>query len=211
MLWIIPAPLSASQYESAPDPLTSGFPFRHDGVGALRHLGKQHREHLLLLHQARMLRYRPGNDLLAAEVVGRGQVGLAPPLLELGDVRAQLLPRPVGREVAAEQVIEGLADDALVGVVLVVVGLAPYAAAYAHLVHDLEHRLVRHGDFLLGTQAHRDLPVAAAVGGAREHLGDALPELRPCRRLRPLGLVVAVGRRRHAGCGQQVGEPVPFP
>lgn len=44
--------------------------------------------------------------------------------------------------VAAEHVLERLADQAFVRIVLVVVGLASYAAAQSHLAHNLERRLV---------------------------------------------------------------------
>lgn len=49
------------------------------------------------------------DDLPAAEVVDRGEVGLAPGLPELGDVGAHLLPGSVGGEVPADYVLEGLA------------------------------------------------------------------------------------------------------
>ena len=136
-------------------------------------------EQLVLLGHVRVQRRGPGDDLLAAEVVDRREVGLAPGLLELGDVGAHLLPRPVGAEVAADDVLEGLADLAPVGVVPVVVGLAADPAADAHLAHHLQHGLVGYAHALLGSQAHGDLPVAAAVGGAREDLAGGLPELGP--------------------------------
>lgn len=50
---------------------------------------------------------------LLPEVVDRREVGLAPGLLELGDVGAHLFPRPVGGEVAPDDVLEGLSDLAL--------------------------------------------------------------------------------------------------
>ena len=92
----------------------------HDRARALRDLRDEHVEHLLLLGHARAPRDRPRGDLLAAEVVRRREVRLAPPLLELGHVGAELLPRPVGGEVPAQHVLEGPADDAPVGVVPVV-------------------------------------------------------------------------------------------
>ena len=58
----------------------------------------------------------PGDDLLAAEVVDWREV-CPPGLLELGEVGAHLLPRPVGPEVPADDVLEGFADLVLVGVV----------------------------------------------------------------------------------------------
>lgn len=53
-----------------------------------------------------------------------------------------------------------------------VVGLAADAAADPHLAHHLEHGLVGDARAQLGAQAHSHLPVAAAVGGAREDLRD---------------------------------------
>ncbi len=79
----------------------------------------------------------PRDYPLTAEVVDRREVGLAPGLLELRDVGAHLPPRAVGREVAADDVLEDLADDALVGVVAVAVGLPAYPAPDAHLAHHL--------------------------------------------------------------------------
>ena len=178
-----------------------------DGRGALRHLGEQLVEDVVLLRHARAARHRPGDDLLAAEVVYGGEVGLAPGLLELRDVGAHLLPRGVGPEVAADDVLEGLADLALVRVVAVVVGLAPDPAAQAHLAHDLQHGLVGDAHAQLGPQAHRYLPVPAAVGGAREHLPDELPQLGP-RRLLGMRDRVIIARSREPCAFQQVGEPV---
>lgn len=109
---------------------------------ALGHLRQQPVEQLGLLRHVRAGRRRPRDYLLAAEVVHRREVGLAPGLLELGDVGAHLLPRPVGGEVAPDDVLERLAHDAPVRVVPMVVGLAADAAANPHLPHHLEHGLV---------------------------------------------------------------------
>ena len=68
----------------------------HDRARGLRHLRQQAFQHLLLLRHVRRPRYAPGHDLLAAEVVRWGKVGPAPRGLELGDVRAELLPGFVG-------------------------------------------------------------------------------------------------------------------
>ena len=76
----------------------------------------------------------------------------------------------LGGEVPRHEVLEGLADDAPEGVVPVVVGLPADAAARAHLAHHLEGGLVRDGRALLGAQAHGDLAVAAAVGGAGDEV-----------------------------------------
>ncbi len=88
-----------------------------------------------------------------------------------------------------------------------VVGLAANPAADPHLVHHLEHGLAGDDDALLGAQAHGDLPVAAAVGSAREYLGGGLPELRPGRGLRVRQRVV-IARPGKIGAFQQVGEGV---
>ena len=155
-----------------------------DRPGAIGLLGHELVEQLVLLGHVGAQRRGPGDDLLAAEVVHRREVGLAPGLLELGDVGAHLLPRPVGGEVAPDDVLERLAHDAPVRVVPMVVGLAADPAADAHLAHHLQRRLVGYARALLGAQAHGDLPVAAPVGGAREYLGGRLPELGPGGRLR---------------------------
>ena len=89
-----------------------------------------------------------------------------------------------------------------------VVGLAPDAAAQAHLAHHLEGGLVRYHRALLGAQAHRQLAVPAAVRGAREHLPGLVPQLRPGRRGR-VGERVVVRRAREPRRGEQVGEGEP--
>ena len=178
--------------------------YRPGAIGFLRH---ELVEQLMLLGHVGVQRGGPGDDLLAAEVVDRREVGLAPGLLELGDVCAHLLPRPVGLEVPADDVLEGLADLAPVGVVPAVAGLAADPAADAHLAHHLEHGLVGDARALLGAQAHGHLAVPAPVGGAREYLGGRLPELRPRRRLRVRQRVV-VARPRQARAFQQVGQGV---
>ena len=182
----------------------------HDGARALR-LGRHERlQHLLLLGEVRVLGDRPRHDLLAPEVVRRREVGPAEGELELGDVGAQLLPGPVGGEVAADHVLEGLADGAPVRAVPVAVGLLPDAAPQAHLVHHLEHRLVRYPHAVHGPELHRDLAVADPVRQPPEDLGDARPELGPGRGLRVReGVVVAgPGEARRL---EQVGERVALP
>ena len=77
------------------------------------HPGNQLIKHVELLSHVRAHRRRPRHYLPAAEVVDRCEVRLAPCLLELGHVRAHLLPRGVGLEIAADQVLEGLPDQAL--------------------------------------------------------------------------------------------------
>ena len=180
-----------------------------DGMRAVGHPGDQLIEHVELLSHVRAHRRRPRHDLLAAEVVDRREVRLAPCLLELGHVRAHLLPGGVGREVAGEHVLEGLADDALVRAVPVVVGLPADAAADAHLVHYLEHGLVGDGRAVLRTQAHGDLAVPAAVGRSREDLGDPPPELGPGG---PLGMrhrVVVAGPCEPRAFQQDIQRMVP--
>ena len=157
-----------------------------------------------------MLRDRVRDDLLAAEVVDRGEVGLAEGEPELGDVGAHLLPRAVGLEVAPEHVLEGLADDPLVRVVPVVVGLLPDAAPQPHLAHHLEDGLVGDAGAVHGAQLHGHLPVADAVGEPAEYLGDPRPELRPGRLLRVRERVVVRGPGEPGG-PQQVGEVVSLP
>ena len=164
-------------------------------------------EQLMLLGHVGVQRRGPSDDLLAAEVVDRREVGLAPGLLELGDVGAHLLPGPVGFEVPADDVFEGFADLAPVGVVPVVVGLAADPAADAHLAHHLEHGLVGYAHAPLGAQAHGYLAVPAPVGGAREYLGGRLPELGPRRRLRVRQRVV-VARPCQTRAFQQFGQGV---
>jgi hypothetical protein len=63
-----------------------------DGPGAIWLLGHQLVEQLVLLDHVGMQGDRPGDDLLGAKAVERGEVGFPPGLLELGDVGAQLLP-----------------------------------------------------------------------------------------------------------------------
>ena len=180
-----------------------------DRPGALGLPGHELVEQLVLLGHVGVQRRGPGDDLLAAEVVDRREVGLAPGLFELGDVGAHLFPRPVGGEVAPDDVLEGLSDLAPVRVVPVVVGLAADPAADAHLAHHLQHGLVGYAHAPLGAQAHGDLPVAAPVGRAREYLGGGLPELGPGGSLRVRQRVV-VARPRQAGALQQAPQPVPL-
>ena len=173
--------------------------------GALGLLGHELVEQLVLLGHVGVQRRGPGDDLLAAEVVDRREVGLAPGLLELGDVCAHLLPRPVGLEIPADDVLEGLSDLAPVGVVPAVAGLAADAAADARLAHHLEHGLVGDARALLGAQAHGHLPVAAAARRAREDLRDRPAQLGPGRSLRVRQRVV-VARPCQARALEQVGD-----
>ena len=154
-------------------------------AGALRLPGHEPIERLMLLGRVGVRRRGPGDDLPAAEIADRREVGLPPGLLEPSDAGAHLLPRPVGSEVPADDVFEGLADLAPAGVVSVVIGLAADPAADARLAHHLERRLVGYARAPLGLQTHGDLPVAAPVGGAREYLGGC-PQ--------SSGLVGALGR-----------------
>ena len=176
-------------------------------MAAVGHLAQQHVEHLVLLGHVRAQGDGPCDHLVAAEVQHRREVRLAPWLPELGDVGAELLPRRVGREVAAEDVLERPAHRAPVRVVAVVVRLAPDAAADAHLVHHLEHRLVGYARALLRPQAHGYLPVAAPVRRPAEDLGGLLPQLRPRG---PLGVRqrVVVARPCQSGALEQVGQGV---
>lgn len=176
-------------------------------LGLGRH---EHGEHLLLLGEVRALRDRPGDDLLAPEVVDRREVGLAERAFELRDVGAHLLPRAVRFEVAAEHVPEGLAGLAPVRAVPTAAVLAADAAAQAHLAHHLEHRLVRYADAVHGPQLHGDLAVAHPVGEPAEDLGDPPAQLGPGRRLGMRERVV-VRRPGEPGALQQVGQPVAQP
>lgn len=178
------------------------------GPCALRHPLQQTVEQELLLLHVGAGGGRPGHDLLAAEVVHRREVGLAPGLLELRHVGSHLPPRAVGGEVAPDDVLEGLADDAPVRVVPMVVGLAPDAAADPHLAHHLEHGLVGDARAQLGAQAHGHLPVAAAVGGAREDLRDRPAQLGPGRPGRVRQRVVVRGPREPRA-REQVPQVVP--
>ena len=176
---------------------------------ALGHLRQQLVEQLGLLRHVRAGRRRPRDYLLAAEVVHRREVGLAPGLLELGDVGAHLLPRPVGGEVAPDDVLERLAHDAPVRVVPMVVGLAADAAADPHLPHHLEHGLAGYARAQLGAQAHGDLAVAAPVGRAREDLRHRVPQLRARRPGRVRQRVVVAGPGQ-AGAFQQDPQLAPL-
>ena len=110
-----------------------------DGPGPLRHALEELVEQELPLIHVGARRCGPRDYLLAAEVVHRREVGLAPGLLELGDVGARLPPRPVGGEVAPDDIPERLAHDAPVRIVPMVIGLAADAAADPHPPHHLEH------------------------------------------------------------------------
>ena len=179
------------------------------GGRALRHPLQQLVEQGRLLGHVGAGRRRPRHDLLAAEVVHRREVGLAPGLLELGDVGAHLLPRPVGGEVAPDDVLERLAHDAPVRIVPMVVGLAADAAADSHLPHHLEHGLIGDGHAELAAQAHGDLAVAAPVGRAREDLRHRAPQLRARRPGRVRQRVVVAGPRQ-AGALQQAPQLAPL-
>ena len=180
-----------------------------DRFGALGHPLQQPVEQGELLRHVRAPRRGPRHDLLAAEVVHRREVRLAPGLLELRDVGAHLLPRAVGGEVAPHDVLEGLAHDALVRVVLMVVGLAADTAADPHLAHHLEHGLVGDARAQLAAQAHGHLAVAASVGRAREDLRHGLAQLGPGRPLRVRQRVVVAGPGQ-AGALQQPPQLAPL-
>lgn len=179
----------------------------HDRLRPSRQLRQQHVEHLLLLREVRRLGDRPGDYLAAAEVVGRGEVGLAKRALKLGDVGPELLPGPVGGEVPAQHVLERLADHPFVRAVPVMVRLPPYAAAHPHLAHHLERGLVGDARAEPRAQAHGYLTASAPVRRAGEDLGGGLPELRPGG---PLGVRegVIVGRLGESRAFQQVAEEV---
>ena len=83
--------------------------------------------------------------------------------------------------------------------------LAADAAADPHLAHHLEHGLAGDARAQLGAQAHGHLPVAAAVGGAREDLRHRPAQLGPGRPGRVRQRVVAAGTGE-AGALEQVGE-----
>ena len=177
----------------------------HYRRGALRHGRLEHVEHLLLLGHVGMQRYRVRHDPLASEVADRREAGLAERALELGDVGAHLLPGPVGGEVAAEHVLERLADLAPVGAVPAAVGLPADAASQPHPAHRLEHRLVRYARAVHGPELHGYLSAAHAVGEPAEDLGDPRPQLGPGRRL-GVGERVVVGRLRQRRRLEQVPQ-----
>ena len=138
-----------------------------------------------------------------------GTTTLAGPARCVSPIGQNYVSDNIGGEVAAEQVLERLPDPAHVGAVRAVAPPAPYAAPEPDLAHHLEDRLVGHPDAELGPEAHRHLPVPAAVGGPREHLLDRLPQLRPGGPGRVLAGVV-VRRPRHPRREQQVAlrDPV---
>lgn len=133
---------------------------------------REHREQPFLLFEVGAATDVPGDDLLAAHVVHRREVRLASRDLELRDVGAELGERPLGREVALEQVRHPSAGVAPVRAVAPprVRGADPAPQSYA--AHDPEHRLGRHAPAELADQAHADLPVAAPVGRPPPDLAD---------------------------------------
>ncbi len=143
---------------------------------------------------------------LLPKIVDRREVGLAPGLLELGDVGAHLLPRPAGGEVPADDVLESFRPCPCTSCTCGSRSRGG-SAADAHLAHHLQRRLVGYAHAPLGAQAHGDLPAAAPVGGAREYLGGGLPRARAWWSLRARQRVV-VARPRQAGALEQVGEGV---
>ena len=84
------------------------------GIGAFGQLLLEHGEQPLLLGEVGVPADIPGHNLLGSHVVYGREVRLAARCPELGDVRAQLHPRPVGREVAFQQVRRLRARIALV-------------------------------------------------------------------------------------------------
>ena len=166
-------------------------------------------EHPVLLGEVRRGRYVARHDLLRAEVEHRGPVGLGAGHLELGDVGAELLPRPLGAEVPRDDVLERAPHEPPVGAVPAAGAPAAYPAPDAHLAHHLEHGLVGHDRAQLGAQAHSYLPVPAAVGGAREYLGRGVAQLGPGRPPRVRQRVV-VGRPPEPRALQQVAQGVPL-
>ena len=135
--------------------------------------GFQHRRHLVYLRHVRVLRHRPGDDLVVVEVHHRRQIGLAPRLAELGDVRDELAHGRVRREIPVQHVAGGLAPIAPVGAV----PPPPDPAAQALLAHEPQDGLARDAEPLLVAQRERDLAVAHAVGRARERLADQGPHV----------------------------------
>ena len=131
---------------------------------------------------------RPGDDLVVVEVHHRRQVGLAPGLVELGDVGGELAHGLTGREVPAEHVAGDLALLAPVGAV----PLPPDPADQALLAHQAQHRLPRHAEAPLVPQHERHLAISHPVRGARERLPDEWPHVGVPVRPRVLPARVAV-------------------
>lgn len=142
-------------------------------------------EHLHGLGEVRAPRHRPRHDLDVAEVDHGGQARLGSRHLELGDVGRELLQRPVGPEVAIQDVAGNLSPLASAGVV----ALAADAAAEILLAHDLEHGLSADGQPPLGPQGHGHLTASHAVGGAGEYLAHERAHAGP-----PVGLRVSSAR-----------------
>lgn len=106
------------------------------GACAGGQLGREHGEQTLLLFHVGMPADVPGHDLLAGHVIDRREIGLGARDLELGDVGAELGERPVGPEVALEQVRHPFAVLAPVRAVLPPGVRRPYPALEPHAAHD---------------------------------------------------------------------------
>ena len=180
------------------------------GACAGGQLGREHGEQTLLLFHVGMQADVLGHDLLAGHVIDRREIGLGACDLELGDVGAELLERPVGPEVAPEQVRHPFAVLAPVRAVLPPGIRRPYPALEPHAAHDPEHGLGRRPLPELVDQAHVDLPVPASVGGPAPGRRNRRFEVGSRHMLRMRQVTVVRGPRQPAG-PQQVVEPVSPP
>ena len=181
-----------------------------DRVGVFGQLLLEHGEQAPLLGHVGMPADVPGHDLLGSHVVYGSRIRLAVGDPELGDVRAQLHPRPVGREVAVQQVLRPRARLVPVRAVFPVRVRPAYPAFQAHAPHDLQHALVAHPHPELVHEAHAYLPVAAPVGRPFPDLCDHGIEV-GARLMRRMRQMVEIRGSRQPADLQQVVEPVPLP
>ena len=203
----------AEAFELVPPPLVLVPPSHVRVQDRLRAGGQAFREHgeqALLLGQVRTAAHVPGDDLLAGHVVHGREVRLGARDLELGDVGPELRERPVGREIAFEQVAHVASRLAPVRAVAFPWVPGADGASQSHAPHDPGHGLGGYARAELVDQAHAHLPVAAPVRGALPYLPHHRLHVRSGHVRRARQMMVVRGSRQ-PGYLEEVVEPVSPP
>ena len=149
-----------------------------DWVHALGHRPKHHPEHFLLLLHIWRAGDSPGHDFLCRKVVDHSQIRLTPGLSKLSDIRPELDPRMLSLKIALNQVLVLIVGYSFERAIRSS-SLTSDGANQSKFAHHLPYSLAIDHSTLLMTQAHRNLPVAAAIGCSRKNFHDVLSELRP--------------------------------
>ena len=144
---------------------------------SLGHFLKQHTEHFLLLLHIWRVGNSPGHDFLRRKVVDHSQIRLTPGLSKLSDISPELDPGMHSLKIAFNQVLVLIVGYSFERAIRSS-SLTSDGANQSEFAHHLPYSLAVDHSTLFMTQAHRNLPVTAAIGGSRENLHDVLSEFR---------------------------------